>query len=398
MLGAIQDYRRAVANVGNLKSNQYQKVRVVPDKDILIEPARPDVVYVPSYDPVLATQPQPAQVVQQSPGINPWLAFGGGAVVGALGAWALYSIFDGGGHQGGGYYNGQRSIRAYNNYYYARGRRPPAAAWTPLPRAYRARPQGWQQPQRLRYASPSTKAVRRAALRPPMTGVTAQAPPPAKVLQEQRQEKQQVQQQQRQEKQGQRQEQRQRKQAAGAAAAEAAAAGAAAGAAGAAPAAAAAKAGAAPAEAGRGRRSQREPERQEKEGTGEEPVGAWSGRPTGPGQCRPTSVTWRPRNQRIARKDRPWHAAADPSRRCALVAALACSSIIGCATQTAGPVHAPPPPPRALRITAQRNQSQRQQDGDKADCQSIASGQATSSDSWARVFTACMGGRGYMVE
>lgn len=82
----------------------------------------------------------------------------------------------------------------------------------------------------------------------------------------------------------------------------------------------------------------------------------------------------------------------------ALVAALACSSIIGCATQTAGPVHAPPSPPRALRITAQRNQSQRQQDGDKADCQSIASGQATSSDSWARVFTACMGGRGYMVE
>jgi hypothetical protein len=212
VLGAIQDYRRAVANVGNLKSNQYQKVRVVPDKDILIEPARPDVVYVPSYDPVLATQPQPAQVVQQSPGINPWLAFGGGAVVGALGAWALYSIFDGGGHQGGGYYNGQRSIRAYNNYYYARGRRPPAAAWTPLPRAYRARPQGWQQPQRLRYASPSTKAVRRAALRPPMTGVTAQAPPPAKVLQEQRQEKQQVQQQQRQEKQQVQQQQRQEKQ------------------------------------------------------------------------------------------------------------------------------------------------------------------------------------------
>ena len=184
MLDAIQDYRHAVANVGNLKSNQYQKVRVVPNKDILIEPARPDVVYVPSYDPVLATQPQPAQVVQESPGINPWLAFGGGAVVGALGAWALYSIFDDdGGHQGGGYYNGQRRIRAYDNYYYARGRRPPAAAWTPRPRAYRARPQGWQQPQRLRYASPSKKAARRAALRPPMTRATAQAPPAAKVRQ-----------------------------------------------------------------------------------------------------------------------------------------------------------------------------------------------------------------------
>jgi hypothetical protein len=224
VLDAIQDYRRAVANVGNLKSNQYQKVRVVPNKDILIEPARPDTVYVPSYDPVLATQPQPAQVVQESPGINPWLAFGGGAVVGALGAWALYSIFDGGGHQGGGYYNGQRRIRAYDNYYYARGRRPRAAAWTPRPRAYRARPQGWQQPQRLRYASPSKKAATRAALRPPMTSATAQAPPPAKVRQQQRQEKQQIQKQQRQEtqqiqkqqrqeKQGQRQEQRQRKQA-----------------------------------------------------------------------------------------------------------------------------------------------------------------------------------------
>jgi hypothetical protein len=83
----------------------------------------------------------------------------------------------------------------------------------------------------------------------------------------------------------------------------------------------------------------------------------------------------------------------------AVVAALACSSIIGCARPTPRPVYAPQqPPPRALRITAQRNQSQRQQDGDKADCQSIATGQATSSESWAQVFTDCMGGRGYRVE
>jgi hypothetical protein len=32
VLDAIQDYRHAVASVGNLKSNQYQKVRVVPDR------------------------------------------------------------------------------------------------------------------------------------------------------------------------------------------------------------------------------------------------------------------------------------------------------------------------------------------------------------------------------
>jgi hypothetical protein len=212
VLDAIQDYRREVANAGNLKSNQYQKVRVVPDRDIVIEPARPDIVYVPSYDSVLATQPQPAQVVQESPGINPWLAFGGGAVVGALGAWALYSIFDDDDDDRGGYY-GRRRIRGYDNYYYARGRRPRAAVWTPRPRPYRDRPQGWQRPQRLRYASPSQKAARRAALRPPMTRATAQAPPAARVRQQQRQEKQQVQKQQRQEKQGRRQEQRQRKQA-----------------------------------------------------------------------------------------------------------------------------------------------------------------------------------------
>jgi Protein of unknown function (DUF3300) len=212
VLDAIQDYRREVANAGNLKSNQYQKVRVVPDRDIVIEPARPDIVYVPSYDPALATQPQPAQVVQESPGINPWLAFGGGAVVGALGAWALYSIFDDDDDDRGGYY-GRRRIRGYDNYYYARGRRPRAAVWMPRPRPYRDRPQGWQRPQRLRYASPSQKAARRAALRPPMTRATAQAPPAARVRQQQRQEKQQVQKQQRQEKQGRRQEQRQRKQA-----------------------------------------------------------------------------------------------------------------------------------------------------------------------------------------
>jgi hypothetical protein len=201
VLDAIQDYRREVANAGNLKSNQYQKVRVVPDRDIAIEPARPDIVYVPSYDPVLATQPQPAQVVQESPGINPWLAFGGGAVVGALGAWALYSIFDDDDDDRGGYY-GRRRIRGYDNYYYARGRRPRAAVWTPRSRPYRDRPQGWQRPQRLRYASPSQKVARRAALRPPMTRATAQAPPAARVRQQQRQETQ-----------GRRQEQRQQRQA-----------------------------------------------------------------------------------------------------------------------------------------------------------------------------------------
>jgi hypothetical protein len=71
-------------------------------------------------------------------------------------------------------------------------------------------------------------------------------------------------------------------------------------------------------------------------------------------------------------------------------------ALVGCAAQQ--PYPAAPPPPRALTVTAQRNQSQARQDKDRADCQSMASGQATSSESWAQIFTACMGGRGYMVQ
>lgn len=94
---------------------------------------------------------------------------------------------------------------------------------------------------------------------------------------------------------------------------------------------------------------------------------------------------------------------ANPSDRlatplAALFAATACLLVvmIGCA-------HQPPPPPippapRALSIYARRGQSQAQQNKDKAECQSMASAQATSSETWAQAFTACMGARGYMVQ
>lgn len=82
-----------------------------------------------------------------------------------------------------------------------------------------------------------------------------------------------------------------------------------------------------------------------------------------------------------------------------LATALASLPLAGCARQQPQPAYYPPPTPqRSLTIQAQRNQSQRQQDRDKADCQEMATGQATSSDSWAQIFTACMGGRGYMVR
>jgi hypothetical protein len=203
VLDAVQDYRRAVQDAGNLKSNQYQRVRAAPDRTVYIEPARPDVVYVPSYDPVIATQPQPAP----SPGINPWIVFGAGAAVGALGAWALYSIFDDDHHHHDHYY-GRRRIRCYDNYYYARGRRPRPVDWAPRQRPYR-RVQGWQQPRRLQHRAVSTQGRPKGVpLRPPRNRPAQ--PGPAR--REQRQERKIEHRDQKEQRQGQRQEHRQQKQ------------------------------------------------------------------------------------------------------------------------------------------------------------------------------------------
>jgi hypothetical protein len=170
VLQAIQDYRKLALDAGNLKSNEYMKVDAQPNQDIRIEPAQPDTVYVPQYDTTAVTQPQ-AQT-----GINPWLAFGGGAVVGALGAWALYSIFDDDDdddHHHGGY---KKKVKRYNNYYYGGRNRPPADAWNPRPRPYRAGRPGTGQIVRPRAVAPvyESKQVTRPAgsqdgggLRPP---------------------------------------------------------------------------------------------------------------------------------------------------------------------------------------------------------------------------------------
>jgi hypothetical protein len=209
VLQAIQDFRRAAKNAGNLESNQYQKVRAEPDRDIYIEPARPDVVYVPSYDPALAIQPQP---VVASPGINPWIAFGGGVAVGALGAWALYSIFDDDDHYHRNYYGGGRRICGYDNYYYYGHRRPRQYDWNPRPRPYRSRPQGWQQPRRLQYAAPSTRPGRGGALRPPRKPPASRDVRPREQRQENRRQRQVQRQENRAGRQQQRQDQRQGRQ------------------------------------------------------------------------------------------------------------------------------------------------------------------------------------------
>jgi hypothetical protein len=79
-----------------------------------------------------------------------------------------------------------------------------------------------------------------------------------------------------------------------------------------------------------------------------------------------------------------------------VLAACAFMGAIGCEPQ---PVAAPPPPPpRALTVYPEQKQSQAQQNRDQAQCQNTANAQATSSESWAQIFAACMSGRGYGVR
>lgn len=60
LLDAVQDLRAEAQAAGNLESNEAQNVVVDEDDAIVIEPAQPDVVYVPTYDPNVVYQPAPA--------------------------------------------------------------------------------------------------------------------------------------------------------------------------------------------------------------------------------------------------------------------------------------------------------------------------------------------------
>jgi hypothetical protein len=86
-------------------------------------------------------------------------------------------------------------------------------------------------------------------------------------------------------------------------------------------------------------------------------------------------------------------------RHASLVLALCAVVGTGCASQPPPPpAYQPPPAPRALTVYPERKQSKSQMNADQAQCQNTASAQATSSESWSQIFTACMAGRGYGVR
>lgn len=84
---AIQRLRRQAQNAGNLQSNKQQVVRSEA-QTIIIEPAQPEVVYVPAYNPtvVYGTWPYPAYPPYYYPGVTAW--YPGSAFVSGL-AWGV---------------------------------------------------------------------------------------------------------------------------------------------------------------------------------------------------------------------------------------------------------------------------------------------------------------------
>jgi hypothetical protein len=177
VLDEIQRFRSDTMEAGNLQSNQYQVVNVqeappapadggpAPQPTVTIAPAQPDTVYVPQYNPTQVVQPAPTATT-----VSPWVNFGTGMVVGGLGAWAMYSIFDddddwdddwhGGGHHGGH----NQKVNIHDNVIYTGGNRGPGrygpnrgGAWNPAPRPAQPRPGGWNAPRPTPYRANTAK-------------------------------------------------------------------------------------------------------------------------------------------------------------------------------------------------------------------------------------------------
>lgn len=119
VMDSVQKLRKKAKEEGNLENNEQQKIVVEEDAQsktvIIIEPAQPEVVYVPAYNPT---------IVYGSwwwPAYRPWYYYPPGYVVGTAIVWGIgihvtHSLW-GGFHWHGGY--GHRSvninIKNYNN-------------------------------------------------------------------------------------------------------------------------------------------------------------------------------------------------------------------------------------------------------------------------------------------
>src|SRR5271165_1293879 len=117
VMNAIQEMRQRAQQAGTLKSTPQQTV-ITQDSTIVVEPANPEVVYVPAYDPwVVYGDPIVAWPGWYPyPGIwydSPFLWFGVGFGIGSFGGWGW-----GWGHWGCDWHN--RNVNYNHNHYYSR--------------------------------------------------------------------------------------------------------------------------------------------------------------------------------------------------------------------------------------------------------------------------------------
>src|SRR5438094_1557787 len=122
VMDAVQRMRGKAESKGTLKTSAQQTVQTKTVEGgkqvIVVEPASPDVVYVPSYDPAVVYGPPPAEYPYYPytyPGYVPGtaLAWGAGIALGAA-AWGAW-----GGHWGDCDWNGG-NVKINNNYNYNR--------------------------------------------------------------------------------------------------------------------------------------------------------------------------------------------------------------------------------------------------------------------------------------
>ena len=100
VMDSIQRLRQLAQNAGNLESNQQQVVRTEA-QSIIIEPARPETIYVPAYNPtvVYGAWPYPAYPPYYYPGVAAWypgagLAYGLAWGVGIAAAGAIFGSWN----------------------------------------------------------------------------------------------------------------------------------------------------------------------------------------------------------------------------------------------------------------------------------------------------------------
>lgn len=114
LLDAVQHLRDKAYQAGSLKTTPEQTVTVQPDKIIVIEPASPQVVYVPTYSPTVVYGAWPYPTTYYAPLYPPprpgygALTFAAGMAVGA----ALWGDC----HWGWGHSNVNINVNRYNNF------------------------------------------------------------------------------------------------------------------------------------------------------------------------------------------------------------------------------------------------------------------------------------------